>query len=199
MCRQQKTAGSTSRIVYCIARFGTNYGNNGINQGAWREVLSGTALHIGGVLFQQAFVGIAFYVSVDVHPLFATDQVKNQALELCCILNLVLSLAKDHAQHSALFSQLDQDVAVLAVEVFTVQVFEAVPAQVFGDDGGLAVRRFGLLVRHFQEEQERELFDVVAVGEAVVAEKIAVVPEFLDDSVGSHLFRTYGAPIFSDR
>jgi hypothetical protein len=31
------------------------------------------------------------------------------------------------------------------------------------------------------------LFDVVAVREAVVAEEIAVVPEFLDDSVGSHV------------
>jgi hypothetical protein len=30
------------------------------------------------------------------------------------------------------------------------------------------------------------LFDVIAIREAVVAEEIAVVPEFLDDSVGGH-------------
>jgi hypothetical protein len=34
---------------------------------------------------------------------------------------------------------------------------------------------------HLEEEQVGELLDVVAVGEAVVAEDIAVVPELLDN------------------
>ena len=42
-------------------------------------------------------------------------------------------------------------------------------------------RRLRLLVRHLQEEQERQLLDVVAIGEAVVAQDVAVVPELLND------------------
>jgi len=121
-------------------------------------------------------------------PLLFIYEVHDEPAELGRVLDFVLRLAEDHTQHSTLFTQLNQDVAVLAVKVFAVQVFEAVPAQVLGDDGGFAVRRFGLLVRHFQEEQEGELFDVVTVREAVIAEEIAVVPEFLDDSVGGHKF-----------
>ena len=45
----------------------------------------------------------------------------------------------------------------------------------------LAPRRLRLLVRHLEEQQVGELLDVVAVGEAVVAEDVAVVPELLDD------------------
>jgi hypothetical protein len=76
------------------------------------------AFHVGGVLFQQALIGIAFYVGVYVHPLFAANQVKDQALELGGVLDFVLGVAEDHAQHAALFAQLDKDVAVLAVKVF---------------------------------------------------------------------------------
>jgi len=35
-----------------------------------------------------------------------------------------------------------------------------------------------------EEEQHTELFEVVAIGEAVVAEHGAVVPELLNDAVG---------------
>ena len=36
------------------------------------------------------------------------------------------------------------------------------------------------LLGHFEEEEEGELFDVVSVGETVVAEDVAVVPAFVD-------------------
>ncbi|MEA2594697.1 MAG: hypothetical protein QOF01_1166, partial [Thermomicrobiales bacterium] len=37
---------------------------------------------------------------------------------------------------------------------------------------------------HLEEEEVGELLDVVAVGEAVVAADVAIVPEFLDDLSG---------------
>jgi hypothetical protein len=37
-------------------------------------------------------------------------------------------------------------------------------------------------VGHFEKQQKGELFDVIAVGEAVIAEDVAVVPEFVDES-----------------
>ena len=44
--------------------------------------------------------------------------------------------------------------------------------------------RLGALVRHFEEEQIGELLDVIAIGEAVIAEDVAVVPEFVDEGGG---------------
>ena len=41
----------------------------------------------------------------------------------------------------------------------------------------------GALVGHLQEEQERELLQVVLVAQAVVAQDLAVAPELLDDAV----------------
>src|SRR5262249_38723902 len=38
-----------------------------------------------------------------------------------------------------------------------------------------------LLIRHLQEEQERDLLDVVAVVDAIVAQGVAEPPEFLND------------------
>ena len=63
-----------------------------------------------------------------------------------------------------------QDVAVV------VDGGSGVPPLFFTQKG-----RLGLLIRHFQEQQKRELFDVVAVGQAVITEDVAVVPEFLDE------------------
>ncbi len=51
----------------------------------------------------------------------------------------------------------------------------------FGDHGRPAPRRQRLLVGHLEEEQIGELLDVVAVGEPVVAQHVAVFPELLND------------------
>ena len=45
-----------------------------------------------------------------------------------------------------------------------------------------------VLVRHLEEQQEHQLGDVLAVGDAVVAQDVAEVPEFLDDVVGGSWF-----------
>jgi hypothetical protein len=45
----------------------------------------------------------------------------------------------------------------------------------------------GALVGHLEEEQERELLQVVLVREPVVPEDVAIRPELLDDAVGALL------------
>jgi hypothetical protein len=55
------------------------------------------------------------------------------------------------------------------------------PVEPGRDGGGVVVWRLGALVGHLEEEEVGQLLDVVAVGEAVVAQDVAVVPEFLDD------------------
>jgi hypothetical protein len=53
-----------------------------------------------------------------------------------------------------------------------------------GDLAGLAVRMLRALVGHLEEQQIRQLLDIVAVAHPIVAEDVAVVPEFLDDLLG---------------
>jgi len=44
-------------------------------------------------------------------------------------------------------------------------------------------RRLALLIRHLEEKEKRQLLDVVAVRQPVIAQNVAVVPEFLDELV----------------
>jgi hypothetical protein len=41
-----------------------------------------------------------------------------------------------------------------------------------------------LLVRHVEEQQKRQLLDIITVGQPVIAENVAVVPKFLDELLG---------------
>ena len=45
-------------------------------------------------------------------------------------------------------------------------------------------RRLALLVRHLEKQQKRQLLDIIAVGEPVIPQDIAVVPEFLNQLEG---------------
>jgi hypothetical protein len=45
-------------------------------------------------------------------------------------------------------------------------------------------RRPALLIRHLEKKQERQLLDIITVRQSVVAEDVAVVPEFLNELVG---------------
>jgi hypothetical protein len=56
------------------------------------------------------------YVGVQRGPLLAPDQVRHQPLELGRVLDAVLRLAKDDAQHPGLLSQFLQCVAVLHLQ-----------------------------------------------------------------------------------
>ena len=69
----------------------------------------------------------------------------------------------------------------MKVEFVAIQANQRSPVQLLWDDRGTAEWGFGLLVRHLEEEQECQLFDVVLVRKAVVAQDVAVVPQFLDD------------------
>ena len=69
----------------------------------------------------------------------------------------------------------------MRLKLVAVALQERRPVEVVRDGRRLVPGRLRLLVRHLQEEEVRELLDVVAVGEPVVPKDIAVVPEFLDD------------------
>ena len=54
----------------------------------------------------------------------------------------------------------------------------------FGNRRRLVERRSALLVRHFEEKQKRQLLEIVAVRQPVIAQNVAVVPKFLDELSG---------------
>ncbi len=74
--------------------------------------------------------------------------------------------------------------AIMMFERDTIHFDEVRPGVVFRDDGGLIVGRLGALMRHLEGEKKHELLDVIAVREAVIAEDVAVVPEFADEGAG---------------
>ena len=49
---------------------------------------------------EQPLVGVALDVGVEHRPLLAVDQVDDQAAQLGRVLDLVLRLAEDHAEHA---------------------------------------------------------------------------------------------------
>jgi len=50
--------------------------------------------------------------------------------------------------------------------------------------GFFAVRWFGKLISHFEEEQEGDLLQVITVAYAVVAEDVGEIPDFGDEGGG---------------
>lgn len=88
----------------------------------------------------------------------------------------------------------------LAIQDFAVFFEQGAPAQLFRDGAGLAKQ--GILIVHFQEDEIGKLLDVIAIGNAVVAQDIAVVPDALNDGGGcgcSHIFeKKYQRPVSTD-
>ncbi len=182
--RKKKAAGAGGGIDDGGSRLGTHDLDDGVDQDTRREVLAGSGLGVLGVLFEEAFVDIALYVGAERAPRFLTDEIDDEAAQMGGVLDLVLGLPEDDAEDTWLFAEVFEGVAVVSFERQAVHFHEAGPVVFFGDGGLLVVRRPGPLVVHFEEEKVGELLDVVAVGDPVIAEQVAVVPDFVDE-IGS--------------
>ena len=120
--------------------------------------MAGAALGVAGIALQQACVGIALDVGAEDHPALLNEQIGDQALGFGGILDLVLGLAKTNPSRPCCLprSQLPPAFAMIKR-----------PGQL------------GLLMGELEEQQHAELFQVVAIGEPIVAEHGAVGPERL--------------------
>ena len=154
--------------------------DNGLDQRTRGKILPGAALRVLGVFLQQALVDVTLHIGIQAAPGFIVDEL-NDAFEFGGVLNLVLGFSEDYAQRAALPAQRLEDMTVVGFEGVAIFVNETLPIQPGGDDGRLSEWRFGLLVRHFEEQQIGQLFHVIAVADAVVAEDVTVIPEFLYD------------------
>jgi hypothetical protein len=150
--------------------------HHGADQLARGEVLARAAFHVFGVLLQQALVDGPLHVHAQAGPGFFVDEL-DQAAQLGRVLDLILRFAEDQPQQALFLAQRIQRVAVLDLQRVAVHGQQGGPVQPGGDDGGLVERRAGLLVGHLEEQQEGELLDVIAVGYAVIAQHVAVIPQ----------------------
>jgi hypothetical protein len=181
---EEKTAGARGGIDNCGPRLRAHDGDDGVDQDARREVLAGAGFGILRVLFEQALVDVALDVGAERAPRFLIDEIDDEAAQVGGVLDLVLGFAEDDAEDAGLFAEVFEGVAVMSFERQAVHFDEAGPVVIFGDGGLVLVGRAGALVVHLEEEKISELLDVVAVGDPVIAEEVAVVPDFVDE-IGS--------------
>jgi hypothetical protein len=177
---EQEAAGAASGIADRLAGLRLDAVHHRGDQRARSEVLPRAALDVLRVALQQPFVGVALDVGRHRRPVLLSDQLDDQPPELGGVLNPVLRLAKDQAEHSALVAQLLKHVAVLR--------FEPLPLHLrIGEIGPAAALRnrlllpgeLGALLSHLQEEKAGELLDVVEVGKPVIPQNVAVTPKLL--------------------
>lgn len=185
---QQESAGSAGRVADRVLRSRGSHVHHRLDERPRREVLPGPALGVLGVLLQQPLVGVPLHVGVHHRPVLLVDEVHDQATQLRRVLELVLRPAEDEAEEPLLLAELFQDVAVVVEELVAVLLQEARPVVALRNGALLVEGLLCALVGHLEKEEEGELFDVVAVAHAVVAKDVAVVPEFLNDCGGGHVF-----------
>ena len=155
------------------AGVGLHRADNRLDEDPRGEVLPGALLAFAGRLFQQALVGFGLDVDAQRGPFGLVDEV-DELLEVDGIIEPRLGLGVDVAQNALGLAQFAEQVGVEVGEPRAAFVAERGPIAALGQVDGL-------LVGHFQEEEEGDLLDVIAVVDAIVAEGVAEAPEFLDD------------------
>ena len=146
------------------------------------------AFGFAGVFLQQAFVQIAQAVALGAEPVNAVEAF-DELLEVARLLQAGLRVGVDGGNEGVgALAELEQRFFVVQQQVHAAAPRELAPAGVVGQLVLVQHAAFGAFVLHFDEEQQHQLGDVVAVVDAVVAQHVAQVPEFLDDVLGGHGF-----------
>ncbi len=95
-------------------------------------------------------------------------------------MNLVLRLEEDGAQHARLLPELVQRGQVMRLQRLAHLGRQAGPVVALGDMGVAVVWLLRVFMRQLQKQQVGELFEVIAIAHAVVAQGVAEIPDFLD-------------------
>lgn len=169
---EEESAGSAGRVNDGFSRLGVDAFDHCLDEGTGREVLSGSAFCVFGVLFEESFVDVAFDVGGHGDPVFTADDADDFG-EFGGVADFVLCSGEDFAEESFGFAEFVEGQFVLGFEFGSGCPGEFVPGVFFGDPERLVVRRFAVLFGHFEEDEVGELFQVVTVGYAVISEDVA--------------------------
>jgi hypothetical protein len=148
---------------------------------ARREVLPRAALGLFGVLLEEPFVEIAEPFGLGAVPVERVDAL-DDGTQVPGLAERSRRVGEDGLDAPrALATEVDEELLVEVEELDAVLFRHVVPA--------VALRNLVLgagLFHHLEKEQERELGHVLVVGDPVVAENVAEVPELLNDVLGVH-------------
>ncbi len=153
------------------ARVRLHHPNDGFDQLTRREILTGAFLALACRFFQKTFKGRALDVHVHGRPFFIVDE-GDQPFEVHGVVEAGHGLGEDVAEQARLFAQGFQRISIVVEKRLTGFLLEAFPVEACRNGNGL-------LVGHFQEQQIGELFDVVTVVDAVMAQRVAKSPELV--------------------
>ena len=184
--RKEEAACAAGWIGDGPARFGGHTFDHGGDQGPRGEILTSSGFGVLGVLFEDALVDVALGVGAERDPLGVIDHLDESA-KLGGVLDLVLRLGEDLAEHAFTFAEFAQGLDVVHFQFRALEAFERLPSVFLWDSNIPLVGRLTVFVSHLEEDQVGELFEVVAVADAVVAEGVAEAPDFGDDGFGGHI------------
>jgi len=145
---EQEAARAARGIADRHPRLGTHHLDERADQRPRREVLTGARLDVLGVLLEQSFVRVALDVGVERKPGLAVDQVDDQPPQLRGVLDPVLRLAEDDAEHPRPPAELGQHVPVVHLQLVAVPREQARPVEPLRDERLGIERRLRLLVGH---------------------------------------------------
>lgn len=181
--------GPAGGIAAALTESGLNELHHGVDERPWREVLPGSGLLFVGVLLQQPFVQVAEAFFPGAVPVQAVDIV-DDLFEILGFVDVGVSVDVYLLDPVLPFSaQLEEQLAVVLVQLdafFGGEVRPAAPCRDLGFSAGFLC--------HLEKEDVGQFGHVLVIGDAVVAEHVAEVPELLNDFVGGQMV----AP-FTDR
>ena len=173
----EESAGAAGRVpdgeVGAYPRIGLHAADDRLDEDARGEILARPLLALAGRFLQQPFIRFGLNIDAERGPFGFVDEV-DEPLEVDGVVEAALGLRVDVAQHAGGLTKGAKSVGVVVEQIRAALDAEGRPITALGQGDGP-------LVGHLEEQQVRELFDVVAVVDAVVAERVAESPEFLYD------------------
>ena len=85
------------------------------------EVLASLGTPVGDAFGQQALIGITLDVGIQGAPVLVADEVDNESAKNCWLLDLVRGLLKDGTQGPGFLGQLLEHLAVVGLELVSVE------------------------------------------------------------------------------
>ena len=83
-------------------------------------------------------------------------------------------------QCSALAAKLLKNILIVILQLLGVGVQKSLPTKAFRDDVLASELPISSLLRHFKEQQQGQLIDVVDSGDTIVPQYMAVIPQLVD-------------------
>ncbi len=178
---QEEAGGAAGRVDDCVVDCRLDDVDDRLDECARCEVLAGAGSLVRGALAEQFLVGIALDVGPGLRPVLLVDEVDDEPLELGRVLNAVLCLAENRADHPRLAREPVEDPRVLQLELVALGVEQLLPGVLFRHD--LLRLQFprGPLVCHLEEQQIGQLLRVLDDPDSVIAQDVAVGPQLVDE------------------